>query len=184
MDQLEQIFVHQLALTNQFRQIELANGLLDYPGEIPFDLKSPKAQKQLRATAWFIVEEIGEALEADGSPEELADVLHFIVELCLFSGVTPNDIHSKGWEALFELCSPFSQRLLIRNLAAAMHCLKAKPWKVNPKVSDTYQYKDFLVQVFYSFISFAKFYGLTANGLFYAYMGKAQVNQERIDGGI
>lgn len=184
MEQLEQIFARQRTLTLQFQRIELANGLLDYLGEIPFDLTSPKAQKQLRATAWYIVEEIGEALEADGDLQELVDVLHFLVELCLCSGVTPKELHSKGLSELYELCSPFSHRLLIRNLALAMHCLKAKPWKSNPKPSNIEGYKMYLKGAFYSYISFVKFYGVTAPQLFEAYMGKAKVNQERIDGGV
>jgi hypothetical protein len=184
MEPLEQIFKHQRALTSQFQQIELLNGLLDYLGEIPFDLTNAKAQKQVRATMGFIIEEIGEVMDGGETAEELADVCHFLVELCIFSGIGPKDIHSQGLAKLFELTSPFSHRLLVRNLALAMHCLKAKPWKMNPKPSDLESYRMHVKGAFYAFISFVKFYGFTADDLFKAYMGKAQVNQERIDGGV
>jgi hypothetical protein len=190
MDRLKLIFLKQLELTSQFRAIEHNNGLIDYNNSIPFLIKQPLAQKQLRATAWYIVEEIGEAM-IDRTDEEVVDVLHFVVELLLCSGVGPDDIVPKSYGNVDMLDHVYSVAItnvtdnptmeLVKQLADAMHCLKAKPWKTAPKETPILVYKAKLVTTFYAFITFAIAHGLTAEKLYERYMGKAHVNQERID---
>jgi hypothetical protein len=199
MDRLEQIFEHQRTLTNDFREIELKNDLLDYTWRIPFDLTNSKAQQQLRTTAWFIVEEIGEVLVSapENQKEEVVDVFHFLVELMLCSGVTPTTIFPSSYGDTDKLTLAYKLVLsgqiptennptveLIKQLAKAMYCLKAKPWKLTPKPTAVAAFKTRLINTFFAFINFAFAYGLTADVLFSAYMRKAQINKERIEGGV
>lgn len=193
MDKLTEIFQRQQELTIEFQRIELHNGLLDYALGIPFNLEDPKAQKQLRATAWYIVEEIGEVLDATNDNErheEVVDVFHFLTELLLCSGIGAKNIYPRRddkLEHMFELAfndTTLNSILhLTERLADAMHCLKAKPWKQNPKITSIVMYQHKLIGVLFAFIEFAKSFGLTPDSLFSLYMGKAKVNQERIDTG-
>jgi hypothetical protein len=193
MDKLSLIFERQLELTKEFQRIEIHNGLCDYSLHIPFDLANPLAQKQLRTTAWYMIEEIGEALDATNERdkhEEVVDVCHFLIELLLCSGINPGSIYparEDKLERMFELAQPgatFTSTLhLVERLADAMHCLKAKPWKKNPKDTSLVIYRHKLIGVFFAFIEFAKSYGLDPDSLYNLYLGKANVNKERIDSG-
>jgi hypothetical protein len=195
VDKLSLIFKRQQELTTEFQRIEVHNGLCDYALGIPFDLSNPLAQKQLRATAWYAIEEIGEALNATNEQdkqEEVVDVFHFLVELLLCSGATPEGIYpfyeEDKLEKLFTIASAeyttlVSTMYLCERLADAMHCLKAKPWKQNPKETSKVIYQHKLFGVLFAFIEFAKAFGLTPDSLFNLYMGKANVNQKRIDNG-
>lgn len=191
MDRLKQIFLRQTELTNQFLRIERDNGLGDYH-HIPFDVTNTYAQKQLRATAWYMVEEIGEVLTAplETQQEEVIDVLHFLVELLICSGITPEQIYPASKDKLSDLFLNHSHiyenscEYLIETLAIAVHHLKAKPWKANPKETLVTIYQNDLVQVLFAFIEFAGFYGLTPDSLYNIYMGKANVNQKRIEGNV
>lgn len=193
MDRLEQIFQRQKELTIEFQRIELHNGLLDYTLGIPFEIEDPKAQKQLRSTAWYIVEEVGEVLDATNDKdrcEEVVDVLHFLIELLLCSGVKSNQIYPDSetkLEKVFDYApnsTTFTATIyFIERLADTMHCLKAKPWKKNPRSTSIMMYQHKLIGTFFAFIEFAKAFGLTPDSLFDLYMGKAQINQKRIDDG-
>lgn len=193
MDRLEQIFKRQLELTTEFHRIEVHNGLSDYDFGIPYDLSNPKAQKQLRATAWYIIEEMGEVLEAktlDAQQKEVIDVFHFLVELMLCSGVVAEHIYPANDDKLealfFHACNTGSDSTtleLVESLAWAMHGLKAKPWKQNPKETIMPYYKGKLVSAFFDFFNYAKSYDLTPDLLFNLYMGKAKINKERIASG-
>jgi hypothetical protein len=191
MDRLEQIFVRQVALTLNFHNIELRNGLCDYD-DFPVPLTDPKAQKQLRSIAWYIIEEVGEVLDAKSLEEqqkEIVDVFHFLVELLISSGVTPDDLPGYGTdrlERLFVICIAKMENpalTFVNHLSRAMWYLKAKPWKANPKPTHPDVYKGKLLGVLIAFIYFAKDYSFTPELLFDMYMGKAQENQKRIDSG-
>lgn len=106
---LKLIFARQRELMEKYEQIEAANGLLQTP-DIPVDLNDAKGQARLKDFAWRVVEELAEAREAaiimlqglDDDPEakadlthvheELMDTLHFLVEMSILSGITPEDM--------------------------------------------------------------------------------------------
>lgn len=193
MDKLQQIFQRQYELTIEFQRIEVHNGLCDYALGIPFDIENPKAQKQLRATAWYLVEEIGEVLDATNDRErheEVIDVFHFLTELLLCSGIETSNIYPAAPDKIDKMfaeapISPTHMATLffVDRLSDAIHCLKAKPWKKNPRESSVNMYRHKLIGALFAFIEFAKAFGLTPETLFDLYMGKANVNQERINSG-
>lgn len=193
MDRLEQIFLRQKELTNEFHRIEVDNGLADYVFGIPYDLANPKAQKQLRATAWYIIEEMGEVLDAktlEEQQKEVIDVFHFLVELMLCSDIVAEHVYPLNEDKLNALffnasfvSSTGATLELVESLAWAIHELKAKPWKQSPKDTNWIFYKSKLVSAFFDFFNYAKSYDLTPDLLFSLYMGKAKINKERIASG-
>jgi hypothetical protein len=195
MDKLGQIFERQGELTKEFQRIEQHNGLSEYYVRgYPYDIQDPQAQKALRATAWYMIEELGEVwsshIEADRLIE-IADVFHFLVELFICSGIGPEFLYpahrvdKDRLDFAFETSVDSNQAIeyLVYSLAVAMHCLKAKPWKAHPKTTSITLYHACLKPVFFAFIDFAANNGVTSESLFNAYMRKADVNKERIDGG-
>lgn len=194
MDRLEQIFKRQLELTTEFHRIEVHNGLCDYK-DIPFKLSDCLAQKQLRTTAWYIVEEMGEVLKAKTSEDrqkEIVDVFHFLVELLICSGIEAWQIYpiveadklDKLFIEALHMDTDEATLDFVEELAWAIHHLKAKPWKQNPRPTSEIMYKHKLLGAFFAFIHYAKSYGLTPDLLFNSYMGKAKINKERIDSGV
>ena len=105
LDPLDMIFKHQKELSEKYHSIEKENGVLIHD-KIPVDIDSYTGQLRLKDFMWRTVEELGEAmlvsdtLEKDHFKEELADTLHFLVELCLLANVTPDMIVSKTPEAV------------------------------------------------------------------------------------
>jgi len=105
-DMLEAIFDRQKELMEKYHPIEAANDLLLSP-DVPVDLDSAKGQARLKDFAWRVTEELGEAMnclknkpwkqtqmltDRDHFYEELADALHFMVELFILSGLDAKDV--------------------------------------------------------------------------------------------
>lgn len=103
---LEKIFDRQQELMTKFRQVEAENGLLP-DKEVPVNINSHKGQAVLKAHAWQITEELGEAMnelknrpwktktretDYENYKEELIDAFHFFIELFILSGMTPEDV--------------------------------------------------------------------------------------------
>lgn len=95
MDKLENLFFTQ----EQFmKQLKI---------EYPVDLDTWIGQQEVRMVMFFLTQEIFEAaewmknkpwrqtttpLDKDKFMEEIADVLHFFLELCIIVGLTPDDL--------------------------------------------------------------------------------------------
>jgi hypothetical protein len=107
MDKLDEVFARQKELMETFHAIEEARGLLPDP-DVPVDLTTHEGQAVLRSYAWYITEELGEAMnllknrpwkqktypvEVYKFYEELADAFHFFVELCILSGLSADDLY-------------------------------------------------------------------------------------------
>jgi len=101
-DPLDLIFLRQKELMDNYEGIERSNGLLE-TDEVPVNIHSGKGQARLKNFAWRITEELAEAMDANTrhsewgwfSPharEEVADAFHFLVEMTILSGVTPEDL--------------------------------------------------------------------------------------------
>lgn len=199
MSKLTEVFHRQLEMIIQFHRIEDDNAMLDYDQPIPFDLFDRYAQKQLRSTAWYLVEEVSEMLMAEATSavtvhEEIVDVFHFMVELLICSGVTlkqlepnlpqhPGDALDQIFDTQTIATTQQATANFIRNLGWAIHELKGKPWKANPKVVNPKTYRSRMINTFYAFVALAKSYGMSSHSLYNMYLGKAAVNQERIVNG-
>ena len=93
-DRLDEIFKEQKALMEKYHDIEKATGLLQ-TDQVPVNIHDKHGQARLKDFAWRVTEELGEALEAfeihsdieDHYDEELADALHFLVEMTILAGI-------------------------------------------------------------------------------------------------
>jgi NTP pyrophosphatase (non-canonical NTP hydrolase) len=106
-DMLATLFAGQEKLAEQYWDIERRNG-----GFIPHrsewgDLDSRMVQVALKDMMWRVTEELGEAAnclknkpwkntfaatDVEHFHEEIADALHFFIELCIFSGITAEEL--------------------------------------------------------------------------------------------
>ncbi len=106
-DFLLKIFERQLELMDKYHKIEKKNGCLITP-DVPVDLHSHTGQHRLKDFAWRVTEELGEAMnclknkpwketpmatDVQHYKEEIADALHFFVELCILSGIGPRELY-------------------------------------------------------------------------------------------
>lgn len=100
-DKLEQIFERQRQLMD-----ELIRG--DKLPEYPVDITSKYGQRQIKELTWAMVEEMAEAsyilknrshrftdhtdVDFAHFKEELGDALAYFVEICIFAGISPQEL--------------------------------------------------------------------------------------------
>jgi len=194
---LNLIFERQAELMDKYHDIEQNSGLMQTE-KVPVDLDDRFGQARLKDLAWRTVEEVAESLEAydfdhmTHAQEEVADALHFFIELCILSGFD-NDTYfmtkinlAPSEEALkvsFDLTEAkdvyTSSSIFLRDLGCAMNCLKNKPWKQTHMLTDKVRYHSNILNAFFKLISYAKSMGLTHTTLFDLYFRKSEVNKFR-----
>lgn len=101
-DLLETIFAGQHQLMIQYEDIERRNGATVIPSNRHGQLDARDVQIRLKDLSWRMTEELGEAMnclknkpwkqsfiatDIEHFEEEIADALHFFVELCLTAGI-------------------------------------------------------------------------------------------------
>lgn len=185
---LAAIFARQRELMNKYKEIE---GLPDPP----LSVHHAHGQRILKDFAWRCTEELTESAEAflkhrtdgerDHGIEELADALHFLVELLIFAGVTssqcmemmpgfPENLRAYGeqeemlayWEAVYEL-------------GVAMNFLRNKPWKQSQVPTDERRFRAQLLQAFKRHIELWAAFGLGWQEMHSFYFRKSEVNRFR-----
>ena len=204
-DRLEELFVRQRTLAARFHVIEEENNLLEYVG-MPVEITDRHGQARLRALMWRVVEEIGEFLDEldsrspiSAAREELADVLHFLIELYLSAGITAADLLQRNsgecpWAKdelersflLFESLTSTPRGLILKlilSLTSASHELKARPWKKDPKPTDLEKFRYKLVSTFEAYIRLCDSCEMDADLLYNSFLNKETKNHARIDGG-
>lgn len=205
MDRLAQIFERQAAYLKSLRPIYRQNGFLLHAGQWPLSFQGRHEQEEFRLLAWRFTEELVEAEEAYecGTPrcdyhEEMADALHFLVELCLATGITHTVLVTgvedlvpafpkSGMDSLdyvFDRINadeihspPFFNA--IRALSLAMMNLRQRPWRTDNRSSDFPRFALMMQATFYSFINNCVRTGITAEDLTRAYFLKGKINDER-----
>jgi len=195
MDRLSAIFQKQRELTLQFHPIEIQNRLnqSDWVGNIPVDIRTFAGQEILRGHAWRIVEEVGEMLTAHTTLsrqdwlEEVADVFHFVVELCIVAGIDDLPVIAVEDRLTLAFLTPSSSvdfdqfwLVFIEGLADAMHELKWKAWKKNPAPSNVRAFQWKLEDMVNQFFRACSASGISADELHCEYFKKHKVNQDRI----
>lgn len=207
-DRLEAIFEKQLELIHKYHPIEKANGML-LDSKIPVDINTVHGQCRLKDFMWRITEELGEytaAANIDHQHEEIADALHFFIELFILSGISAkslvtdtmidnlqdtNDLFCERpvdrLEAQFQVSSiliPLCTHGVwdsVAYLALAGNTLKQKPWKITHMLTDTVIYERNIVKAFDFFIAHCiKNLMLTPDNLYDLYFRKNKINQFRI----
>ena len=194
---LEAIFKHQHALALKYLPIEKSNGLL-LTDNVPVNIHNNRGQARLKDMTWRCVEEIAEAFEAAQKAEylhfyeEMADAMHFLVELCILADVYPScEGNFDDLENHFDRAKTYQpvdgehldhEALQIYGMdfvvqaGLACNCLKNKPWKTTHMMTDTEKFNKCLRHAFTSFIELCKVSGFTAWGLYQMYMRKHEVN--------
>lgn len=199
-DRLVVIFNNQEKLREKYILIETGNG---FHCPISANLHDAKDQHALKDLAWRTVEELAEAMDAatihengwdhDHSKEEVADALHFLVEMALLSGIDPLVFRdNKPGDSLTRLFARGLQvyqastkapdtlfATFVTQLGMVCHTLKNKPWKQTQLLTDVKEYKSRLCEAFIWFAAFCHSVKLNDADLFDLYHRKSQVNEFR-----
>ena len=199
-NRLEEIFDHQLELMEKFHVIERENGF-HRPDIIGLNLDHPVNQDRLRGLAWHCIEEYGEALDAEPEHrlEELADTMHFLVELILTSGMRSHHFGDSREEQLAQLMLkgveenwpslgpnelPILQLSFVAALGSAMNTLKNRPWKQTRRETDLGVYYARLRVALVEFLTVVCYMGYNAEQLHHAYVRKNAENHSRVGAGV
>ncbi len=197
-DMLELIFQKQEELMDKYHEIEVKQevgyGLLQ--GQ-EFDINNIRSQELIKNFAWRVIEELTEATECKSGSnhffEELADALHFLVELCIIINITPEELienHPMGKaihpvDKLIKLCSvkyrDFSPYAVVQWMGLAMNCLKQKPWKQTHVLTDEKKFRRYVIHCFHSLLTFWVCSGSNAFQMYRYYFKKNKVNQFRVE---
>lgn len=208
-DRLSDIFGKQRLLMEKYEEIEEKNGLLQTK-DIPVNIHDRFGQARLKDFAWRVTEELAEAREAydlhpeliDHVHEEVADALHFLTELTILAGITPEQVYKgimdkseadfKGDKlgSIFHLLThgrsigkPMeihkAMSWTVTELGLMCNTLKNKPWKNTHMVTDENLFKQHLYYAWENFFSLCISYGIDAERLDDLYFRKNKVNQFR-----
>lgn len=183
-EMLQLMWAQQQNLINKYSQLE---GL---PSP-PVMATTYAGQQILKNFAWRVVEELAEAfheindMNEQKMKEELADALHFHIELLIYSGIT-----HRGVDQMFPVRraispSPTVQPLwfVAYKLGAAMHELKWKPWRQTQESTDVDTFHKRLVESWDYMMDLWLEFGYDRHDIFNTYMGKAAVNRTRQEEG-
>jgi hypothetical protein len=199
----------QRELMIKFHAIELNNGFR-VESTVPVDLDNPHDQLRLKEFAWRISEEIGETVLALGQHgkssiqyrEEISDVLHFYVELCLIAGITPSQIEPMGPDRLIRVFQMVRNELpentsllagidlhaswlyVIVSLSQAMNGLKNRPWKQTLQPTNRTAFREHMVNTLRELATCCVLSGMNADDLFHEYFKKHNANQLRQASGV
>lgn len=212
-DRLEMIFARQKDLSDKYLSVEESNGigLLAIAGPGPYSLDNPKFQYVLKDYAWRATEEVAESLDSyhnednkTHQQEELADALHFLVELSLHVGITALDVAefsqkiystfmvkikcNDHLDTLYQtsICDALDRSMevavsdFIMYLGCAMNCLKNKPWKLTHMETDAELFKKNIMFALMYLMEISFHADMTATTIFELYFKKSEVNKFRI----
>ena len=202
-DMLDEIFKRQTEMVFKYHPIEKKNGIL-LDENIPINFDSSKGQYRLKDAMWRVTEELGEYYSAnliEHKQEEIADVMHFFIELIILSGIPsyrlcyqgPDIIQAKlefifngllNSEHYIKQLKFFDEEhllwFIIHDLTLAGGCLKNKPWKQTHVRTDKLKYDIYIIEAFKGFIALCIKNNLTAEKLYNLYFRKNEVNKFRI----
>lgn len=185
---LDAIFQRQTALMAKYKEIE------QLP-EPPISLHHAAGQRILKDFAWRSVEELAESFEAFEKHEvhevarlhgleEVADALHFLVELLIFAGITAEQCLEQvpDWPAELQegTTTPlFYYWQATYRLGLSMNFLRNKPWKQSQVPTDEARFRSALLSAFSAHVHV--WVGLKQDwvDMFNFYFRKSEVNKFR-----
>lgn len=213
-DRLDHMFERQEELAGKYTTLEYGYGMLhdslvrstgdgEYHAKIPFDLNSRHGQDRIRKFMWYLTEELMEMCSAEHKDshffEELSDATHFMLELCIITGIGSERILGRSFHDSCRLetywsfykgpyySRPLGQHVdgddvlrVIRHLGKAASCLKMKPWKQTTVITDDSRFESHIKMAFLSLLEIARTTGMTHEEFFKAYYSKSEVNHFRI----
>jgi dimeric dUTPase (all-alpha-NTP-PPase superfamily) len=172
------IFAKQRELMTNLEPIEKELGYSIKP--VPLDFNLREHQDWFRLYSWYAVEELVEAMDAcrEDQGEELADALHFVVELALLADISPLNIMLASKNAEIEAFPPPASIVqVIYNIGLANNYLKAKHWKKNPAPPDLRKLSKHITAALMALLKLFEVRGLNAET---EYFKKHEVNNQRI----
>lgn len=179
---LESIFVRQRELMDKYQEIEGTP-------KPPISVHLAKNQKVMKDFAWRAWEEVAESYEAqmaydagtvtskDHALEELADALHFMVELLIFAGIGPDSFPDFPPQRIAPGLEEHQHRFGI-HLGIAMNFLRNKPWKQSEVPTDEKRFRAALVLAFEKFLEVLA-YEMNPEEMYSYYFRKSEVNKFR-----
>jgi NTP pyrophosphatase (non-canonical NTP hydrolase) len=206
-DRLQEIFDKQADYLKSLEPIYRASGFPERT-HWPMAINGRHAQEQFRLLAWRINEEVYEALKewekgVSCDPgeyrEEVADVMHFLVELCLFCGITPVEFATGGEKELeseedylsisFKRVQFYPNRMegreawgmFLTALAELMMCFRQRPWRTDERLTDFGKLKFHFGVLWLGFCAACVATGIGASTLYSHYFAKSIINEERRD---
>ena len=160
----------------------------------PLKLHDARDQYHLKQSAWWVTEELIEAQwgmwegNLDKTIEELADALHFQVEMCIITGIKPVFKKSlpRNWgqvTAPFNTPAVFRRAIMgiLEELGMGMWQLRNKAWKQTQVLTDTDAFQACMVRAMWGILEIMSL--PPYNGLVDAvttYLRKSEVNLWRI----
>lgn len=215
VDRLEAIFARQDELHRKYAPIERRQGTgYGLLGDRKWNIHAHHTQEVVKNYAWRVTEELMESYEAYGGPglhahEEIADAIHFLVELFLLQGIDHVTVaqmiaeevygampimHDK--EDFLDYVVKTSYDFMMRDQASyclqatffqtiywlgmACNCLKQKPWKQSHVKTDVNKFEKCLARSFRCLMASAVMAGMNAKTIFDLYFRKSEVNKFRI----
>lgn len=178
---LTPIFKHQLSLMEKLKPVEISLGYT--PPSIPLDFTIRAHQDWFRSYSWYLVEELVEAQTAPPAllAEEMADALHFAVELCIMADISPYRVESLIYLQSLDPCPELSTlNMIIVHLGLANNLLKAKPWKKEPKPTHIPTFQNHLMNSLISLLACFTQLGIDPHE---EYFKKHKINEKRIRDG-
>lgn len=190
----EEIFKKQMSLAKKYMKIEDMGNLFE---TLDTNVDTAKGQRWIKDFAWRVTEELAEAFEAletevdpedkdydkiiidcvEHYKEELADALHFLVELTIIAGHNYEiliNLKEKKYELKHTTAWP-----TIYNLGLMCNTLKNKPWKQTQMLTDRVMFEKYLITTWQVFIMLLTFSMGTKEDIYDYYFKKNEVNQFR-----
>lgn len=175
---MHNLFGYQRSLMEKLKPVEIELGYR--PPKIPLDLTQRRDQDWFRLMSWYLVEEIAEVLNAleKDIPEELADALHFAIELGILAGCTPDDVElHRAMDNQSDLPLPYGLTDVIAILGGAVNLLKAKHWKRKPQDTDPQAFRNQVALTIHALVRVIEVHGLDPETI---YIAKHKENEDRI----
>lgn len=205
MDRLQDIFEHKRKSSAKFRAVQRKNGLLLASEDMRADPATREGTQELHKGLHWINLELAEYLYArpDERPEELADVLHFLVEFALLLGYDHTIVPDFGdpaypkldrLDVMLEasmndvLVMPDPEANARFCICAALRVadlLKNKPWKQSLKPPpDPEKLYQMVSSIFYWYGAVVRTQGMSSQDLYDQFIRKEGINNARVDTGV
>jgi hypothetical protein len=201
IDKLAQIFESKARSSSAFRTVQFEMGMIAPEAVTKADPLTRHGCIELHKGLHWINLELSEFLGATPAerPEELADILHFLIEFTLLLGLDSTIIgedarYGDRLDTVVEASKndPFvfgdeetNARFMILATLQVAEMLKNKPWKqTTVPIKDEHEFKTRIRGMFYWFGAIVRTSGLDADGIFQQFMRKEEINYKRIATGV
>jgi hypothetical protein len=185
-DIIVEIFDRQKQLMAKYKEIE------QLPAA-PVSLHTASGQRVIKDFAWRTVEELTESFEAfekhpgaevvarQHALEELADSVHFFVELLVFAGISPIQCYTRtGHMPKLVFNEPsWAYWQFTYKLGVAMNFLRNKAWKKSQIPTDEARFREAILNAWDALIDVWGSLDCTQDDLYTYYFKKSDVNAFR-----